>query len=103
MVLGPTGKEALPPYGTARRAAPSTPGNLTSMNSSRRTGTTSKVIVPSLLVLAAYMTIHAISLSGLGTDKLVLTAALITIAAYGIYYLYGRRRGVKGASYRDQK
>lgn len=73
------------------------------MNSARRTGTASKMIVPSLLTLAAYTTIHAISLSGMGTDKLVLTAALVTIAACVIYYFHGRKRGVKGASYRDPK
>ena len=73
------------------------------MNSARRTGTASKMIVPSLLVLAAYMITHSISLSGLGPDKLVLTAALVTSAACGIYYFYGRKRGMTGASYRDRK
>ncbi len=73
------------------------------MNNTRRTGTTLKVIVPSLLVLTAYMTIHAVSLSGKATDRLVLTAALITIAAGGLYYFYGKNRRIKDASYRDQK
>ena len=72
------------------------------MNSPRRVGTARKVIVPSIVVLAAYMTIHSISLAGLGTDSLVLTAALITITACGIYFLYGRKRGMTGASYRDR-
>lgn len=88
---------------STRLASLSTPSILTSMNSTRRTGTTSKVIVPSLLVLAAYMTIHAVSLSGIGTDRLVLTAALVTSAAGGLYYFYGGKRTIKDASYRDQK
>lgn len=76
---------------------------LTSMNDTRRTGTTSRAIVPSLLVLAAYMAIHALSLSRLGADWLVLTAALVTIAAGGIYYFYGRKQGGSSAIYRDQE